>query len=128
MEGETVTLDTAEVKNPNDVLTWYFNDTRMAEITGDQTKICEDVQCKERFRDRLKLDHQTGSLTITNTRTTDSGLYQLQIKSSRNHYSVTSIKSFSVSVTGEYNCYMNEKHLLQGNVKINIITTFYCIP
>uniref|UniRef100_A0A672KRU0 Immunoglobulin domain-containing protein n=1 Tax=Sinocyclocheilus grahami TaxID=75366 RepID=A0A672KRU0_SINGR len=91
MEGESVTLDTPGVKKTNDVIKWYFNDTRIAEITGDQTQICEDVQCTERFKDRLKRDHQTGSLTITDTRTTDSGLYKLQIKSSRNQYSVTSI-------------------------------------
>ncbi|CAM4659724.1 unnamed protein product [Leuciscus chuanchicus] len=70
-EGESVTLDPGVTKNTNNVM-WYFSDTLIAEITGDQSKICTDVQCKERFRDRLKLDHQTGSLTITDTRTTDS--------------------------------------------------------
>ncbi|XP_026054530.1 uncharacterized protein LOC113040394 [Carassius auratus] len=98
-EGESVSLDTPGVKNPDDVITWCFNDSLIAETTGDQTHICEDVQCEERFRDRLELDHQTGSLTITDTRSTDSGEYQLKIRSMRNHYTVTSIKSFTVSVT-----------------------------
>ncbi|XDV24026.1 hypothetical protein PO909_028326 [Leuciscus waleckii] len=96
-EGESVTFDPGVIKNSNDFITWYFNDTLIAEITGDQSKICTDVQCKERFRDRLKLDHQTGSLTITNTRNTDSGEYQLLINSSR--FSI--IRRYSVSVTGE---------------------------
>uniref|UniRef100_A0A8C1Z1Z8 Immunoglobulin domain-containing protein n=1 Tax=Cyprinus carpio TaxID=7962 RepID=A0A8C1Z1Z8_CYPCA len=98
-EGESVTLDTPGVKNPNDVRTWCFNDSLIAEITGEQTHICTDVHCDERFRDRLELDNQTGSLTITNTRTTDSGFYKLKIKSSRNYYTVTSIKNFTLSVT-----------------------------
>ncbi|XDV24027.1 hypothetical protein PO909_028327, partial [Leuciscus waleckii] len=82
-EGESVTLYTGVINNTNDFITWYFNDTLIAQISGDQSKICTDVQCKERFRDRLKLDHQTGSLTITNTRNTDSGEYKLQINNSR---------------------------------------------
>uniref|UniRef100_A0A8C1XPF2 Immunoglobulin domain-containing protein n=1 Tax=Cyprinus carpio TaxID=7962 RepID=A0A8C1XPF2_CYPCA len=96
-EGESVTLYTGEIKNPNDLKMWYFNETLIAEITGDQSKICTDVRCEERFRDRLKLDNQTGSLTITNTRTTDSGDYKLNITSS----SFSIKRSFSVSVTAD---------------------------
>uniref|UniRef100_A0A672MY67 Immunoglobulin domain-containing protein n=1 Tax=Sinocyclocheilus grahami TaxID=75366 RepID=A0A672MY67_SINGR len=98
-EGESVTLEPGVIKHPNDVRTWYCNDTLIAEITGDQSKICTDEQCKERFRDRLTLDHQTGSLSITNTRTTDSGLYQLQIIISDSSFSITTVKRFNVSVT-----------------------------
>ncbi|XP_073700572.1 uncharacterized protein [Garra rufa] len=102
-EGESVTLDSGVIKKPNDLVMWYFNDTLVTEITGDQSKICTDEQCKDRFADRLKVDHQTGSLTITNTRTTDSGEYQLQITSrsssiQRRHLSISSIRRFSVTV------------------------------
>ncbi|XP_052445444.1 uncharacterized protein LOC127987212 [Carassius gibelio] len=93
-EGESVTLDPGDI-NKDDVMTWYFNDSLIAEITGDQSKICSDDQCKERFRDRLKLDHQTGSLTITNTRNTDTGEYRLQINRSR----FTIMRSFTLTVT-----------------------------
>ncbi len=106
-EGEPVTLDPGAVKNPNDLMTWYFNYTHIAEITGDLSKICTGDLCEdgeERFRNRLKLDQQTGSLTITNTRTTDSGLYEVQVSSSnRRHRRSISIKSFDVTVFGECN-------------------------
>ncbi len=97
-EGESVTLESDETKNPNDEMMWCFNETLIAEIIGDQRKICTDDKCKERFRDRLEVN-QTGSLTITNTRTTDSGLYKLQINS-RGRISI--IRIFTVTVTCEY--------------------------
>uniref|UniRef100_A0A9J8DAU5 Immunoglobulin V-set domain-containing protein n=1 Tax=Cyprinus carpio carpio TaxID=630221 RepID=A0A9J8DAU5_CYPCA len=99
MEGKYVTVDPGETKNPNDTMRWYFYDILIAEITGDQSEICTDVQCKERFRDRLKLNHQTGFLTIMNTRTTDSGEYKLKITISDSSCSITRVKRFSVAVT-----------------------------
>ncbi|XP_077081497.1 uncharacterized protein LOC143735264 [Siphateles boraxobius] len=96
--GESITFDPPVSRKPNDVMTWYFNDILIAEITGDQSKICTDVQCKERFRDRLKLDHQTGSLTITNIRNTDYGEYKLQIIINNSSFSITRVKRFNLTV------------------------------
>ncbi|XP_050957248.1 uncharacterized protein LOC127158133 isoform X2 [Labeo rohita] len=98
MEGDSVTLHNDVKIDHNTKIRWFFNDTRIAQITGDLSFICTDVQCNngtERFRDRLKLDHQNGSLTITNTRTTDSGLYTLEIYSDSD-----SEKTFNVTVYG----------------------------
>uniref|UniRef100_A0A8C1HZH7 Uncharacterized protein n=1 Tax=Cyprinus carpio carpio TaxID=630221 RepID=A0A8C1HZH7_CYPCA len=101
-EGESVTLDPGEIKKTNDVMKWYFNETFIAEISEENSKICTDVQCEDadkRFRDRLEVNHHTGSLTITNTRTTDSGLYKLQISSRNSSFSISRFKSFGVNVT-----------------------------
>ncbi|XP_067252754.1 uncharacterized protein [Chanodichthys erythropterus] len=97
MEGDSVTLNTG-VKTKQDIK-WYFNSIRIAEITGNVSYSCTDVQCNEvneRFRDRLKLNHQTGSLTITNIRTEHDGLYHLEVISS----SIISEKIFVISVHG----------------------------
>uniref|UniRef100_A0A8C1RA28 Ig-like domain-containing protein n=1 Tax=Cyprinus carpio TaxID=7962 RepID=A0A8C1RA28_CYPCA len=117
-EGKSVTLDTHVTKNPNNSIKWYFNGILIAEITRYQNKICTDVQCNEgtqRLRDRLKLDHQTGSLTITNIRTTDSGLYKLQIRSSR----FTIVRSFSVSASSVVSKKKGDSVTLHNDVKTN---------
>jgi len=100
MEGDSVTLNTGVKTNQQEKIKWYFNNTRIAQINGDLSKICTDVQCNndtDRFRDRLKLDHQTGSLTITNTTNTHSGEYKLQIIGSN----TISETIFSKTVNGE---------------------------
>jgi len=52
-----------------------------------------------RFRDSLKLDDQTGSLTITNTTTEHTGVYKLEL--SGLILTILTSKTFSVSVYGE---------------------------
>uniref|UniRef100_A0A671PQQ9 Ig-like domain-containing protein n=1 Tax=Sinocyclocheilus anshuiensis TaxID=1608454 RepID=A0A671PQQ9_9TELE len=58
-----------------------------------------------RFRDGLELDHQTGSLTITNTRTTDFGLYEVKIShSTRLPVPVISSNSSNCSSSSSSSC------------------------
>ncbi|XP_051551360.1 uncharacterized protein LOC127439232 isoform X2 [Myxocyprinus asiaticus] len=108
-EGESVSLDSGVTKKQNDSITWYFNGIRIAQINGNTSEACTDVQCdieNERLRDRLKLNDRTGSLTITNARITDTGEYQLEISSSsrfssssrRRSISFSSRKTYSVTV------------------------------
>ncbi|XP_051762598.1 hepatocyte cell adhesion molecule-like, partial [Ctenopharyngodon idella] len=84
-EGDSVTLNSGLTEiQTDDLITWTFGTDRslMARITSTRaTKGILDGPDGE-FGDRLKLDHQTGSLTITNIRTTDSGFYELTINNS----------------------------------------------
>ncbi|XP_036372542.1 hepatocyte cell adhesion molecule-like [Megalops cyprinoides] len=78
-EGETVTFhpNMTELQNDYQIL-WSFGQvppfTVIAQLLGREIKI----NYRERFNDRLQLDRQTGSLSIRNLSTKDSGVYQLQ--------------------------------------------------
>ncbi len=101
MEGDSVTLHTDFKIKQQDSIKWEFQYSQIGVITGDLRYICTDDQCEdgnERFRDRMKLDNQTGSLTIINTRTEHTGLYKLEIISRRFRI----MRNFTVDVTGEY--------------------------
>ncbi|XP_059424777.1 uncharacterized protein LOC132159258 [Carassius carassius] len=75
---------------------WTFQDESIAKMSKKDKK---KTYCyhNKRFRSRLQLDPQTGSLIIRNFRKTDSGLYQLQIKSKRGQ----SYRKYQVTVCGE---------------------------
>ncbi|XP_073669713.1 uncharacterized protein [Paramisgurnus dabryanus] len=84
-EGDSVILNTGvtEIKKYNK-MKWMFGpsnpDVRLAEIIINDS-ISYDFD--ERYRDRLHVDHQTGSLTIRDLKTTNTGVYQLQISNSK---------------------------------------------
>ncbi|XP_042612080.1 uncharacterized protein LOC109068858 [Cyprinus carpio] len=97
MEGDSITLNTdvTELQKDDQIL-WTFrlnsSETRIAEIHKQIIYIYDN---NERFRDRLKIDEQTGSLTITNINKLHSGLYKLQIISG-----VIKHKCFNLAVYG----------------------------
>jgi len=102
MEGDSVTLQTnTELQTDtelqkNGVITWNFNITGplLAKMSC-ATKIIT-IEEHVRFRDRLKVDNQTGSLTIMNTRITDSAVYLITISSNKRKTHI-----FNVTVYGE---------------------------
>ncbi len=95
-EGDPVTLIVTEIQK-NDELLWMFGGAIIAEIYEASQLFLKHNGPDGRFRDRLQLDNQTGSLTIKNTRTTDSGLYKAEITGRR--YTINKI--ITVTVSGE---------------------------
>ncbi|XDV24111.1 hypothetical protein PO909_028374 [Leuciscus waleckii] len=80
MEGDSVTLNSDLTEIDDDQILWRFGDENTEiSVMADRITVYDDVP-DGRFRDRLKLDDQTGSLTITNTTTEHAGDYTLQIK------------------------------------------------
>ncbi|XP_056614682.1 SLAM family member 5-like [Triplophysa dalaica] len=78
MEGDSVTLHTDVIHiQRRDQILWMFGPQGIpiADIYNQKPKTYQTG----RYGGRLQINSQTGSLTITNMRTTDSGLYRLEV-------------------------------------------------
>uniref|UniRef100_A0A672KJP1 Ig-like domain-containing protein n=1 Tax=Sinocyclocheilus grahami TaxID=75366 RepID=A0A672KJP1_SINGR len=98
IEGNSVLLrmDVTEIQDTDNIL-WKFGADHflIAKINRDKQIFSTYDSPDGRFRDRLKLDKQTGSLIITDITTQHAGHYQLQIIGAK-----WSSKTFSVSIYG----------------------------
>uniref|UniRef100_A0A672KJM5 Ig-like domain-containing protein n=1 Tax=Sinocyclocheilus grahami TaxID=75366 RepID=A0A672KJM5_SINGR len=94
MEGDSVTLNTDVTEiHEDDEIMWNFGNENSLIAQINRASGIFFTYNEGRFRDRLKLDHQTGSLIITNITTQHAGLYKLEIIAAK-----LSSKTFSVSV------------------------------
>lgn len=99
MNKGSITLNTETELQPDDEVLWKFADegTVIAKTKGGTRESTMLHGPGGRFRNRLELDHQTGSLNITNTRPTDSGLYTFRTFINNEE----TIKTFNLTVYGE---------------------------
>ncbi|XP_056312323.1 uncharacterized protein si:ch73-44m9.1 [Danio aesculapii] len=99
IEGNLVTLHTDITKlNGDELIVWRFGDEgKLLTKEDKETKSPPYYSTDERFRDRLQLNDQTGSLTIKNMKDTDAGLYTLKINSNKQILH----RKFIVTVSGE---------------------------
>ncbi len=109
-EGDSVTLNPGFTElMDDDLIQWRFwiENTLIAEInvTADRFTVYDDV-LGGRFRDRLKLDNQTGSLTITNITVKDNGVYDGEVINRMR-------KSFFLAVYGEFHLFYFFIHHIQ---------------
>ncbi|XP_016372652.1 uncharacterized protein LOC107712035, partial [Sinocyclocheilus rhinocerous] len=95
MDGDEVRLNTGAEIQTDDEIEWKF-ETEKSPIAEIKKRNGETHDGPDwRFRDRLKLDETTGSLTITNIRPIHDGVYRVKISGSRE----PKYKTFIVTVT-----------------------------
>ncbi|XP_065099323.1 uncharacterized protein [Paramisgurnus dabryanus] len=106
-QGDSVTLhtDITEIQT-EDEIEWWFEMIRIARIKRSRNinPTYEDKNNKTQiFKDRLKMNNQTGDLTIINITTQHTGLYQLYInignQETVKRFNVTVYVSSTVSIT-----------------------------
>ncbi|KAK2906714.1 hypothetical protein Q8A67_005699 [Cirrhinus molitorella] len=97
MVGDSVTLHTDFTETPRESkIIWKFNNQIIAKMNGANGGNPSTYDGPGAvFKDRLKLDKQTGSLTITNIRSEHVGHYSVDIKSTD-----AKLKTFQVTVHG----------------------------
>ncbi|XP_067218010.1 SLAM family member 8-like isoform X4 [Chanodichthys erythropterus] len=98
-EGESVSLNSSFTQiHTQEEIQWKFGDFLIAKVKKNKESVFYNKSAAGRFRVRLKLDHQTGSLTIINSRTTDSGLYTVSRDTTINTINLTVYAGLSVPV------------------------------
>ncbi|XP_016112522.1 uncharacterized protein [Sinocyclocheilus grahami] len=98
IERDSVTLHTVTKIQRYDMIQWRFQNSPIAEINREAGIFNTSDGADGRFKHKLQLDCLSGSLTVNNIGTKHSGLYEVDIRSSKH----TIHKTFSVTVSGEW--------------------------
>ncbi|XP_056614280.1 uncharacterized protein LOC130429632 isoform X2 [Triplophysa dalaica] len=118
MEGDSLTLHTEDTEIKRHVtIKWKYGPREMviAEVNGRVPSFSTYDGDHERFKDRLKLDYETGDLTITDIRPDHSGLYKLQVISNRVSYKKYIVTVYVMNVShGVSLSWYKEKSLLSS--------------
>ncbi|XP_056614088.1 uncharacterized protein LOC130429510 [Triplophysa dalaica] len=96
-EGHSVILYTHVLKKGHDLMVWTYGPENTLVATIDVQANSTMYSDDERFRDRVKMNNQTGDLIITHITSQHSGLYTLNISSNNK----VSYKRFSVIIYGD---------------------------
>ncbi|KAI2650783.1 SLAM family member 5 [Labeo rohita] len=94
LEGDSVTLNSSltEIMD-DDLILWRFGAENTLivkiDVMANSITVYDVDDDDKRFRDRLNVDDQTGSLTITNITTQHAGLYKLLTNSVSKNFSLT---------------------------------------
>ncbi|XP_050958686.1 lymphocyte function-associated antigen 3-like isoform X2 [Labeo rohita] len=120
-EGDSVTLhadvnDTEIPRRFTNHIEWRWLQPENTHITLWRKKETYHIRYHydKRFKGRLQINNQTGSLTIRNIRTTDSGLYQMYSPPRRESFSVTVYAHLPIPViTRHSTCFSSSGSLQQ---------------
>lgn len=98
MEGDSVILDTKCITKlqKDDEIVWKFGSVVIATVKANNPLLSDTDDA--RFKDKLQINDQTGDLSIRNTRTSLSGLYEVKITNITN----TTYRRFKVTVLGKH--------------------------
>lgn len=102
-EGESFTFHTSELMHED--IFWLYGHLNPHTLIAQIYRSDINTEFSERFRDRLQLNMQTGSLTIRNASAKDSGIYRAEVTGARAtqvkifHFAVYGVSSFFYSST-----------------------------
>ncbi|XP_056615344.1 uncharacterized protein LOC130430311 isoform X3 [Triplophysa dalaica] len=122
MEGESVTLHTDVTHRQTHVeIEWRFgvNGPVIARIKRSVNINPTYNETIEIFRERLKMNNQTGDLTITNITSQHSGLYRINIPGEQKD----TIKRFNLTVNENTQTHVNNNNNNHNKLQIRLVKT-----
>lgn len=130
MEGDALTLHTGAQQNTETI--WFFKRSNITSRIAHMNNGKVFTRYEKKLADRLQLDQESGSLTICNISTSDSGVYEASV-TIRLHVSERKIK---VDVYGKLQpvnvsasaCAVSEKKVQMLSLRLYFFKRYIFVP